>query len=248
MRRRNQPAFDDLTYSAWGIAALRRRPLRRRLLVSALVLAALVGTLFITGVAGAALAKVGIGGGGQPDPSQYTTPMQFENGIPTFPTPTLPAWRSGPTPPAAPIPNSQTPAPGARPEATSSATPVGDATPQPTSGAGLGTPAPTTCAGSAQGASWSFSTCPPVHGQPLNLSIVARAYPNAATNIVVNFGSCSGCTLVLTPQQGYHLDATGHEVVTVTVPSAAARSSAPVGGMINIAGGPSLTISAAPVR
>jgi hypothetical protein len=246
MRRPNLPALDELTHITRSSSALHRRPVRRRLLGSGVVLAALVGMLFITGVAGAALAKVGIGGSGQPDPSQYTTPMQIVNGVPTFPTPTLPAWRSGPTPPAVPIPNSRTPAPGATPEARPSATTAGDAA--PTAGGGSGTPLPTTCTGSAQGASWAFSTCPPVHGQPLRLSIVARAYPNAATNIVISFGTCSGCTLVLTPQQGYHLDATGHELVTVTVPSVAAHSGAPVGGMINIASGPSLTISAAPVR
>jgi hypothetical protein len=250
MRKQNSWPLDQftrgtrITHITQSLAPLRRHPLLRSLLVVVALGAALIATLFVTGVAGAALAKVGIGGSGRPDPSQLTTPMMI-NGVPTFPTPTLPAWRSGPTPPAAALPNSQTPVP----DATPSPTPDGDATPQPSPpGAGTGTPAPTTCKGSAPGASWALSTCPPAHGQPITLSIVARSYPNAGTNIVLNFGNCGGCTLLLTPQQGYHLDGSGHESATVTVPAAAANSSVPVGGMINIAGGPSLSISAAPVR
>lgn len=237
-------ALEQLTHVTQTVSALRRRPLLRNALVVVAVLAALTGVLFATGVAGSALAAVGIGGTSQPDPSQLTTPMQLVNGNPTFPTPTVPAWKYQPTPPAAPLPDSQTPAPGTIP----SPTPGDDGTPQTGPSGGTGSSGPTTCHGGASGASWSFSTCPPQHAQPLTLTITARAYPNAATNIVLNFGSCSGCTLLLTPQQGYHLDGTGHEAVTVTVPAAAANSTVPVGGMIEIARGPSLSIAAAPVQ
>jgi hypothetical protein len=76
---------------------------------------------------------------------------------------------------------------------------------------------------------------------------VDRAHPGAGTNIVLNFGSCDGCTMLLTPNQ-HHLDNTGKETVTVSVPDAAANSSVPVSGMVNISGGPTLSINAAPVR
>jgi hypothetical protein len=226
------------------LVGLRRRPLLRNALIVLALFAALTGVLFATGVAGSALAAVGIGGGGHPDPSRLTTPEQDVNGVPTFPTPTIPGWKVQPTPPSAALPSSQTPAPGTFP----SPTPTDGAAPQPSPTGSPPTGVPTTCHGGASGASWSFSTCPPIHGQRLTLTITARAYPSSATNIVLSFGTCSGCTLLLTPQQGYKLDASGGEAVTVTIPVSAANSSVPVSGMIQFAGGPSLSISAAPVQ
>jgi hypothetical protein len=76
---------------------------------------------------------------------------------------------------------------------------------------------------------------------------VDHTHPGAGTNIVLNFGNCTGCTTLLTPDK-HHLDATGKEAVTASVPDAAANSAVPVTGMVNIAGGPTLSINAAPVH
>jgi hypothetical protein len=54
--------------------------------------------------------------------------------------------------------------------------------------------------------------------------------------------------MLFTPAQGYKLDAGGNASISYTVPAAAANSSVPISGMINIGGGPTLGIQAAPVQ
>ncbi len=93
-----------------------------------------------------------------------------------------------------------------------------------------------------------MNPCPQVHGQGGTLSISAPKHPNATLNVLISFG-CNSCTLLFTPQQGYHLDASGNATISYTVPDAAANSSVPISGMINIGGGgPTLSIYAAPVQ
>jgi len=223
-------------------------PRRRRLILLfgsllTLLLAALAGLAVVSGIATPLLVQVGLAAPHRPGPDSYTTPVQI-NGKLVFPTPTIPAWSPRATPTAAAIASSRTPVPGAAPTATPTAASSSAATP----GDGGGGAQPTACNGSSHGGAWAFSTCPLVHGQPVTLTLSAPSYPRASTNILLNFGSCAGCTRLLTPAQGYHLDATGREAVTVTVPAGAANGTAPVSGMVNIAGGPALSLSAPPVR
>jgi hypothetical protein len=159
-------------------------------------------------------------------------------GVPTFPTATVPAWQPGGVPPYSIIPNSQTPVPAPTQQPT--ATTGGPGGPGP---GGL----PTTCNRNKGQNSWALTPCPQVHGQAGTLTISAPGYPGAGLNIVLSFG-CNNCTLLFTPQQGYKLDGGGNTTINYTVPAAAANSQVPISGMINITGGPTLSIDAAPVQ
>lgn len=160
------------------------------------------------------------------------------NGVPTFPTSTVPPWTQSGPPPYTIIPNSQTPVPAPTHPPT--------ATPAPNNGGGGNLP--TTCNGNQGRESWALTPCPQLAGQNGTLTISAQRYPNATLNIVLSFGSCNNCTYLFTPQQGYKLDANGQASITYTVPAGAANSTVPISGMINIGGGPSLGIDAAPVQ
>jgi hypothetical protein len=158
-------------------------------------------------------------------------------GVPTFPTATAPSWPQSGVPPYTIIPNSQTPVP--QPTQPPTATPGNGG---PGGPGGL----PTTCNGGGKN-TWALTPCPQVHGQAGTLTISAPSHPNATLNILISFG-CGSCTLLFTPQQGYKLDASGNATVNYTVPAAAAGSQVPISGMINIGGGPTLGINAAPVQ
>jgi hypothetical protein len=157
-------------------------------------------------------------------------------GVPTFPTSTVAPWQQSGVPPYSIIPNSQTPvpAPTQQPTATSD------------SGGGGGG-VPTTCNGSQGTNTWALTPCPQLAGQAGTLTIAAPKHPSATLNILISFG-CANCTLLFTPQQGYKLDAAGNAVINYTVPAAAANSQVPISGMINISGGPTLSINARPVQ
>jgi hypothetical protein len=189
----------------------------------------------VTTVANTALAGVSAARDSTGNSGNSNTGMGPIKGIPTFPTSTVPPWQPGSTPPYSIIPNSQTPVP--------SATVPPTATPSPTSGGG-GPPA--TCNGNQGANTWALDPCPQVHGQGGTLTIVATKYPNASLNIVLSLGSCNACTFLFTPAQGYKLDASGKATITYTVPAGAANSTVPISGMINIGGGPTLSIYASP--
>ncbi|HEY7340803.1 MAG TPA: hypothetical protein VH591_07980 [Ktedonobacterales bacterium] len=157
-------------------------------------------------------------------------------GVPTFPTATAPSWQQSGVPPYTIIPNSQTPVPQ----------PTDPPTATPGSG-GPGGPGggPTTCNGGGKN-TWALTPCPQIHGQSGTLTISSPSHPNAGLNILLSFG-CSSCTFDWTPAQA-KLDANGYFSITYTVPAAAANSQVPISGMINISGGPTLSINAAPVQ
>jgi hypothetical protein len=159
------------------------------------------------------------------------------NGVPTFPTSTVPAWQEGGVPPYSVIPNSQTPVPG----------PTQPPTATPNSGGPGGPGGPTTCNGGHRQSTWALTPCPQVHGQSGTLTISSPANAGASLNIVLSFG-CNSCTLLFTPQQGYKLDGAGNATINYMVPAAAANSQVPISGMINITNGSTLSIDAAPVQ
>jgi hypothetical protein len=160
-------------------------------------------------------------------------------GVPTFPTATAPSWNPGGVPPYSVIPNSQTPVPA--PTQPPTATP-GNGGPGGPGGGG-----PTDCQGNNGQNSWNMTPCPQLAGQAGTLNISAPKHANATLNILISFG-CSSCTLLFTPQQGYKLDGAGNATINYTVPAAAANSQVPISGMINIGGGPTLSIYAMPVH
>ncbi len=92
-----------------------------------------------------------------------------------------------------------------------------------------------------------MTPCPQLAGQSGTLTISAPKHANATLNILISFG-CNSCTLLFTPQQGYKLDGAGNATINYNVPAAAANSQVPISGMINIGGGPTLSIYAAPVQ
>ncbi len=205
-------------------------------LVMVVVLCACMGV--VTTVANSALA--GVSGARNSSGSQNSNTGTGQiNGVPTFPTSTVAPWQQSGTPAYNIIPDSKTPIPSPTHQAT--ATPK----PKPTSGTGG---LPTTCDGSQNRSTWALNPCPQLAGQSGTLTIASDRYPNATLNIVINFGTCNNCTLLFTPQQGYKLDASGNASITYTVPAGAANSQVPISGMINIGGGPTLSINAAPVQ
>lgn len=172
-------------------------------------------------------------------PQNSNTGTGLIKGVPTFPTATVPPWQQGNPPAAGLIPESQTPMPRPTQEPTATNMPGGPGGP-----GGF----PTTCNGGGQGNStWAMSPCPQIHGQAGTLTISAPKYPNASLNIVIGFGSCNNCGVIFPPGT-YSLDASGNATVSYTVPAAAANSTTPITGMINIGGGPTLSINAAPVQ
>ena len=157
-------------------------------------------------------------------------------GVPTFPTSTVPAWQQSGVPPYSIIPNSQTPVPG----------PTQPPTATPGNGGPGGPGGPTTCSRNKGQNSWALTPCPQVHSQQGTLSISAPGYPGAGLNILLSFG-CNSCTFDWTPAQA-KLDANGNFSISYTVPPGAANSQVPISGMINISGGPTLSIDAAPAQ
>ena len=194
----------------------------------------------VTTVANSALAGVSAArNSGGPSQNTNTGTGQI-HALPTFPIATAPPLPQSGPPTYSVIPDSKTPVP--------SATVPPTATPQPTQSGGGGGGGPTTCQGSQSGSSWNLAPCPQVAGQGGTLNISAPRYPNATLNIVLSLGSCDNCTFLFTPAQGYKLDGSGNASISYTVPAAAANSTVPISGMINIGGGPTLGISAAPVQ
>jgi hypothetical protein len=179
----------------------------------------------------------GSGGGGL-SPGSGGPGQAF--GAPTFPTGTAPPWTPQNVPNSGPAPNSQTPPPGPTKDRT--ATPAQFETPTPG-----GTP-PTTCNGNSGRDTWALSPCPQVAGQSGTLSISAPGHAGAALNVTLNFGICANnqnCTL---PNQSYQLDSNATATIQYTVPAAAAHNTAPISGSIQVNGGPTLSVLAAPVQ
>jgi hypothetical protein len=202
------------------------------------------GTL-VAMAARSALTGLGVVNGSTAYNGSLSTGTQKVRAVESFPTPTFGASTDTTIPPVATIPSSQTPAPGP--------TPTASPTPFPTAptGGGPGGQVPTTCNGAASGVTWDITPCPLTHGQGGTIVVVARAYAGAPINIVLSFGVCSGtsgCSYVYSPASGYHLDASGSLSISFTVPKDAQPGAAPVSGMINITGGPTVGISAAPVQ
>jgi hypothetical protein len=201
-------------------------------LVMVVALCACMGV--VTTVANSALAGVNGNGSGSQNSNTGTGKV---NVPPSFPTTTVPPWQQSGPPAYTIIPNSQTPQPA----------PTHPPTATPDNQGGGGGGIPTTCDGAGSHATWALVPCPQVHGQSGTLNLSVPRHPGAALNILINFG-CNGCTVLYPPTQGYKLDATGNASISYTVPAAAANSTMPISGYINVAGGPTLTINAAPVQ
>jgi len=203
------------------------------------------GTL-VAMAANSALGGLGITSASGAYSSSLSTGTQKLRAIEKFPTPTFTNNTQTAPPPVSTIPSSQTPMPGQTP--TPSPT-IGLAT-TPTAGGGGGQ-MPTTCNGGGGGGTWQIAPCPLVHGQGGSLTIVDTAYPGASVNVVLSFGVCSGnssCSDVYSPAGGYALNGNGALTISFTVPANAQPGAAPVSGMINISGGPTMGIAAAPVQ
>jgi hypothetical protein len=189
----------------------------------------------VTTVANTALANFSSsrGAGG---PGNTNTGTGLIKGVPTFPTSTVAPWQQSAPPPYTVIPNSQTPLPGPTKEPT--------ATP---GGGGGGGGGPSDCQGGKNGVTWKLDPCPQIHGQSGTLSIHAPVqYAGHSLNILLSFG-CSSCTFDWTPDKNF-LNGSGDYSVTYTVPAGAANSQTPISGMINIGGGPTLSIYAMPAQ
>jgi hypothetical protein len=202
--------------------------------------------LFLCGLAAtiSLVANAAFGGAGSAGGSPQTAlnGSGAASGLPTFPTGSVPPWTPGTTPNGAPAPNSQTPPPSATKQPTT--TPGGFDTPTP------GGTLPTTCNGSSGRNTWALTPCPQLAGQSGTLTISAPNHPGASLNIVLSFGVCANnqnCTLLFTPDK-YSLNASSTATITYTVPAAAANNTAPISGMIQVSGGPTLSILAAPVQ
>ena len=194
----------------------------------------------VTTVANSALAGVNAARNTDGPSGNTNTGTGQIQAVPTFPTATVPPWPQSGPPTYSIIPNSQTPVP--------SATVPPTATPQPTqSGGGGGGGLPTTCQGSQGGSAWRLVPCPQIAGQSGTLIISAPKYPGASLNIVIGFGACDSCGIDY-PPGAYSLDSKGNASIGYTVPAGAANSTVPISGMVNIGGGPTLGIQAAPVQ
>ncbi|MGE5333728.1 MAG: hypothetical protein ACM3N4_03435 [Nitrososphaerota archaeon] len=208
-------------------------------LVMVVALCACMGV--VTTVANSTLAGVSAARNTNNAPQNNNTGTGQIQAQPTFPTATVPPWPQSGPPTYSIIPSSQTPVPSATVRAT--------ATPTATATVGGGGPGglPTTCQGSQGGSAWQLQPCPQLAGKAGTLIISAPKYPNAALNIVIGFGSCNNCGIDYPPGT-YSLDASGNASIGYTVPAGAANSTVPISGMINIGGGPTLGIQAAPVQ
>ncbi|MGH2517526.1 MAG: hypothetical protein ACRDHP_17895, partial [Ktedonobacterales bacterium] len=186
-------------------------------------------------VANAAFA--GAGGSGTASCNGNTGTKQL-GGAETFPTFTVPPYTVA-TIPAGSIPDSQTPAPGP------SATPT-DLPATPTDTPSGGPPPQGACSGNSGGATWQFSPCPQSPGQSGSVIVVDPAYAGHGVNAVVSFGVCPtgiSCTVLYTPNLGYHFDGSGRLVLPYTIPAQAQTGAAPESGMVNINGGPTVTFT-----
>ncbi|MGZ3663990.1 MAG: hypothetical protein ACXWQR_09830 [Ktedonobacterales bacterium] len=194
----------------------------------------------VSAATSAALAGIGLGGGGAIGSSGGGNLHTGTNSIKhanTFPTSTV-VLNPGSMPGISQLPNSNTPAP--HPTATPTDTPVRGS-------GGPGGPV-TTCNGAQSSASWVLNPCPLVHAQNGTLTIVDKKHPGASTNVVIDFCSASSCAQVYPPNAGYKLDGNGMETISFTVPAEAANSTTSVSGFISITGGPTMSIAAAPVQ
>ncbi|MEO7003648.1 MAG: hypothetical protein ABI068_17605 [Ktedonobacterales bacterium] len=156
-----------------------------------------------------------------------------------IPTNTVAPWNAPSFPQASPNPNSQTPPPSPSAGPSPTDTPAGGPGPIPTV---------TTCGGGGSGITYSFSpSCPLVHSQPGTLSIHVPGYAGHSLNILIEF-NISNCTLDFTPANTPPLDGSGRANIGFTVPACGANSQYDIGGMINVSGGPTTGINAAPVQ
>lgn len=217
---------------------------RASVIAGAAALIAMCAFLAIVATVANAAIQIAPGSGG---PGASTQGAVNVGGVPIFPTETIAPWTPGTVPYGGVVPASGTPIPQPTtpPTATPSATAA--ASPMPTGGTGS---VPTTCNGAQGGATWALTPCPQLAGQPGTLTVAAPGHGGASLNILINFGTCpagSSCTVLYPPGQ-YSLDASGNASVPYTVPAGAAHSATPISGMVNIANGPSLSISAAPVK
>jgi hypothetical protein len=216
-----------------------------RSLVSGLVGLVLVLTLctctgLLTVVGNNVLASVGLTSNNSNSGIDANTGTNNVQKAQSFPTATFGPFTNQPTPAGNPVPSSQTPPPGPTATATQSV----DNNPTPTSGA------PNTatfiCTGGNSGVTWTFSPCPLVVGQAGSLTISAPGYPNAGTNILVNFGNCtknSVCTIDDPPGQGFNLNGSGVETISFTVPKDVEVGGPPVTGEIGLSSGPTVGIN-----
>jgi len=156
----------------------------------------------------------------------------------SFPTFTSPALPQPSIPADGKIPNSQTPvpSPSAQPTATAATTAkTGGQVPQGN------------CNGSNGTLNWELDPCPQIHGQSGSLVINDRAHPNHTLNVVLNLGSCGSCTM-LYPPGTRSLDGNGSLTISYQVPGDANVGGAPISGLIQISGGPSLQFTGPPVQ
>jgi hypothetical protein len=195
------------------------------------------GVLGVSRVATGILTGLGFITGSQPqDSGAPDTGARLVNGQLQFPTPTE-SWTVGTPPPVSTIANSQTPVPSA----TSAPTP----SPTPTSGGG----GPANCMTHGGGGTTSLSPCPQIHGQSGTLTITtSKRYAGAQLNILLNLGSCSDNCTYDWPPGTYALDTNGNVTITYQVPHDANVNPTPISGMVNIAGGPTLSIQGPPVQ
>lgn len=159
--------------------------------------------------------------------------------IPTYPTLTAPPSQQTGDPPANQIPNSQTPIPNVTPTIAPEPTATSD-------GSGNGGGGNYACTGGNGAINWAFSPCPQVNKLPGMFTVTARNWAGAALNVVITFSDKDSCALLFTPESGNKLDGAGNAVMSYTVPACAANSQVPIGGMINISGGPGITFTAKP--
>jgi hypothetical protein len=210
---------------------------------AALALLALVGlcggVLGVSNLATGILSGLGFITGSQAQPGGTPdTGARLVNGQLQFPTPTV-SWVAGTVPPVSTIAPSGTPPPGP------TKAPTASAVPSSTTGGG-----PTTCAWhGGSGDSTSLSPCPQIHGQNGTLTITtSRRHAGAQLNILLSLGSCSDSCTYDWPPGTYSLDSNGNATITYAVPGDANVNATPISGMVNVAGGPTLTIQGPPVQ
>lgn len=208
----------------------------------ALIVTMCACTGVVSAATSAALAGIGLGGSpaGPSSGGKVVTGTKLINGAKSFPTSTV-VLTPGTVPGASQLPNSQTPAP--HPTAVPTAT-SDTSTPTATPPGG----SVTTCNGNQGTATWVLNPCPLTHGQSGTLTIVDKRHPGASTNVVIDFCAASSCALVFPPNGGYKLDGSGRETISFVVPAQAANSTTPISGFIQITGGPTMSINAAPVQ
>jgi len=203
-----------------------------------MVLLLCVCMLLVATTANSALASFGLTSSNNNADVNSNTGTNKVQQAASFPTATFAPFQTPAIPPVGTIASSQSPQPNATPTDTPN-----DATPTDTPGGGNN--APFICSGGGSGVTWTFNPCPLMVGQSGTLTIRAPGYPNTYTNILVNFGYCPNgdCTVDDPPTGPYHTNSAGKEVISFTVASDVQVGGPPVNGMIQFAGGPTVSIN-----